>query len=527
MNQPPSRQVELDSPRPAPTRGTTRLRRRGRVALTGLLGGVCLLATGGCEVDSYFDPSVVGRWEHTPTIAPILDRIAVIEEGTTHDLEYSSIRPEDLIPEIKEHRIGAGDGLVITIVGLVEPGRETIIERRVDSRGFVDITEIGEVYLTGLTREQARRSIIDELEERQILSDPLVTVQVVQERERRFNLIGSIGAPGTYSIPVADYRLLEALSVAGQFNEDADFIYIIRQVPLTDEAAAATEPPERRRPRRDDDPTGEEPEGLLDTIDDLLGPEEDPEGRPGPDNGSPSVFPGASPSVSMARAGSPPPIGLVDDEEPETDRDRRARRLGPATETREGARWVYIDGEWVMVRRDVDGREVVDDEPELVTQRIIRVPVRPLIQGDANYNIVVRPGDVVRVPRPDRGSVFMAGEVARPGVYNLQTRLTLTRAIDAAGGLGGLAIPERVDLVRMVGDDRQATIRLNLRAIAEGTQPDIYLKDNDRINVGTSFWALPLAVFRGGFRMSYGFGFLLDRNFGNDVFGAPPVRRQF
>ena len=32
-----------------------------------------------------------------------------------------------------------------------------------------------------------------------------------------------------------------------------------------------------------------------------------------------------------------------------------------------------------------------------------------------------------------------------------------------------------------------------------------------------------LSVLRSGFRATYGFGFLLDRNFGNDVFGAPPL----
>jgi len=104
-------------------------------------------------------------------------------------------------------------------------------------------------------------------------------------------------------------------------------------------------------------------------------------------------------------------------------------------------------------------------------------------------------------------------------------RLTLTRAITSAGGLNGLAIPERVDLTRIVGVNEQATIMLNLRAIQEGTQPDVYIKPDDRINVGTNFWATPLAVLRGGFRTSYGFGFLLDRNFGNDVFGPPPFSR--
>ena len=84
-------------------------------------------------------------------------------------------------------------------------------------------------------------------------------------------------------------------------------------------------------------------------------------------------------------------------------------------------------------------------------------------------------------------------------------------------------MPERVDLIRRVGNDQEATVRLNLRAIFEGLQPDFYLKPNDTINIGTSFAATPLAVIRNGFRASYGFGFVLDRNFGTDVFGPIDV----
>jgi hypothetical protein len=70
---------------------------------------------------------------------------------------------------------------------------------------------------------------------------------------------------------------------------------------------------------------------------------------------------------------------------------------------------------------------------------------------------------------------------------------------------------------------RQATIRINMRAIAEGTQPEILIKPDDRINVGTNLWAFPLAVVRNGFRASYGFGFLLDRNFADEVFGVTVI----
>lgn len=204
-------------------------------------------------------------------------------------------------------------------------------------------------------------------------------------------------------------------------------------------------------------------------------------------------------------------------------------------------RWVFLNGEWRQViqeptaRREglPEGGDPLKSAPkgnEVVTQRVIEVPVAPLIQGVAQYNLVVRAGDAISVPGPRQGFIYLSGPgILRPGVYQLPFtgKLTLQRLIASAGGLGPVAIPERVDLTRMVGNDRQATIRLNLRAIAEGTQPDIFLKPDDLINVGTNFWATPLAVLRGGLRVSYGFGFLLDRNFGNDVFGAPPGDNRF
>jgi protein involved in polysaccharide export with SLBB domain len=155
------------------------------------------------------------------------------------------------------------------------------------------------------------------------------------------------------------------------------------------------------------------------------------------------------------------------------------------------------------------------------------VPTQRLANGDARVNLVIRPGDVIRVPPQPSGNIFIGGQVQRAGTYQMIDKLTLTNALIAAGGLSSIAVQERVDLTRMVGNDRVATIRLNLRAIAERTHPEVYLKPNDQINVGTNFWATPLAVVRNGFRFSYGFGFLVDRNFGNDIFGPPPENNGF
>ncbi|MGD9689191.1 MAG: polysaccharide biosynthesis/export family protein [Phycisphaerales bacterium] len=223
--------------------------------------------------------------------------------------------------------------------------------------------------------------------------------------------------------------------------------------------------------------------------------------------------------------------------------------------------WVFRDGKWVQVTRvrrtgpvrpqqtesgfipnagprpeitpenpvpvEIMKPQEVPGAEKLVTQRVVEVPMAPLLAGSAQFNIVIRPGDIIRVPSAPEGVVYLEGEVNRPGVFSLpgSGRLTLQRAVAAAGGLSNLAVPERVDLTRMVGPDRQATIRLNYRAIREGTMPDVFLKADDVVNFGTNFWAFPLAVIRNGFRASYGFGFILDRNFDENVFGPRQGQR--
>jgi len=149
------------------------------------------------------------------------------------------------------------------------------------------------------------------------------------------------------------------------------------------------------------------------------------------------------------------------------------------------------------------------------------VPYDRLLAGDMRYNIVVRPGDVIRVPARNAGFVYAMGQIARPGAYTVpgESVLTIKQLIASAGGLGQLANPERVDLIRRTGPYQETTVRLNVRSIFNGTEPDIYLKPDDTLNFGTSWYSTPLAVTRNGFRMTYGFGFILDRNFSSNVFG--------
>lgn len=491
----------------------------------------------GCEADSYLDPSVVGRWEHTPSKMPILDRIASIEDEKGDLVEYSDPTPEDLVPQPRTYRFGPGDTLSVTLYDWVQIGVPEVYELSIDARGFVEIPQLGRVLAQGKTSEELVTDLQNQM--RRLLPNPLASVQAQSQRESTFNLIGAVTSPGPYFIPKADYRLLEAIHAGGRFDDQIREVYVIRQVPLYDMPApgaqqtmpgAAPGSNTFRNPEPQVNPSGTPTPSpdLVDIIDQIAGPEKEgaaPDATPAPSS-SPGIMraAGAGAMTAMAAQDAPMPvIDLIEDEPTRPARDSKANAAPVAG-------WVYLNGQWVQVRPTAGtGSSGIANEPEqMMTQRVIRVPLDQLMAGRQSVNIVVLPGDVIRVPTAESGLVFVSGQVARAGSYGIPAGgLTLKQAMTSAGGLGSLAIPERVDLIRRVSRNEEATIRLNARAIFEATQPDLFLKPNDQINVGTNFWALPMAVLRGGFRASYGFGFLLDRNFGNDVFGAPPDNRGF
>ena len=58
--------------------GKVRSLRLGRSVVAVALAAGALEGLGGCEIDSFINPSVLGYWEHTPTVVPILTRLGPI-----------------------------------------------------------------------------------------------------------------------------------------------------------------------------------------------------------------------------------------------------------------------------------------------------------------------------------------------------------------------------------------------------------------------------------------------------------------
>ncbi|MHC4787010.1 MAG: polysaccharide biosynthesis/export family protein [Planctomycetota bacterium] len=546
-----------------------------------------VLAMGGCNVTSYFDPSKTGRFEATPTTIPILERIDVIERDPDPWAKASAVTADDLLPSDLTYRLAAGDVITVEILELMIQGEVWVSTRRIDAGGYFRLpAPIGDVRAAGLTTQEFQDEVVRLVDER-VMRSPMVNVLVEQSGGFVYTVYGAVAETGVFTLATADHRLLDALALAGGVPLSTERVYVIRQVPLAEEVIfqparrapdARPAPPEEgpvdieslirqleqpQRPPRQQPPQAPEPpaapveeppppgpqrppidiEELLDELDEAptAAPQTPPvdvddliEDVDGPGG---HVAPGAlfyqesGPPIDIEQLEPiqvpPPPVNRrpPDAVQPQTSPQPRA---GEAT-------YIYIPerDEWVPVRAEVPPEPAAEQpaapdpapEQDLFVTRIIEIPFSRLKQGDPSFNVVIRPKDRIYVAEQRMGVIYIDGEIARPGVYSLPAsgKLTLSRLVAAAGGLGSLAIPERVDLTRIVGENREAAIRLNLGAIRKKTQPDLYLKPDDHIIIGTDFWAVPLAVFRNGLRMTYGFGFLLDRNFGNDVFGAPPV----
>ncbi len=543
-----------------------------------------LAGLAGCETNGWLiDPQRTGYFETTPTAIPILSRIDVIEQASDATIEFSQPTAEDLVPVQLEYRLASGDIVKVSIPQLVSAEQTDISTRVVDQAGKITLPIIGQVQAGGRTIPELEGDIKDRL--KGIITNPKAFVSVEEGRAYQFRVLGSVEQPGLFGLNKPDLRVLDALALARGAAPTTTRILITRakaqeskQDAVGSTAAPATAAPTGAgeapvRPAGPQTPAGGTAPPSGGDIDALIN--ELPNASEPPKQVPPAA---ATPSTEPKPADQPPPVAEpAKPAEPANLEPAKPARLGMLASTRpadppididtleapkaadapvaaqvsaeEGDRFTFDSAtqSWVRVGRaqasapapsaetpsqDAGIKSVETAKAGLkntakraVTSRVIEIDYNALVRGASNLNVIIHPDDMIYCDQGDVGVVYIDGLIARPGVYNLPTsgKLTLSRLVAAAGGLGELAIPQRVDLVRRIGADKEACIRVNLAAIRNRAEPDILLRPDDHINIGTNFWATPLAVIRNGFRMTYGFGFLVDRNWGNDIFGPPPT----
>ncbi|MEM7204683.1 MAG: polysaccharide biosynthesis/export family protein [Planctomycetota bacterium] len=92
----------------------------------------------------------------------------------------------------------------------------------------------------------------------------------------------------------------------------------------------------------------------------------------------------------------------------------------------------------------------------------------------------------VNLKKPNVKSVFVAGEVNRPGAVPWSSQLTITMAVAAAGGFQITAKDSDVLLVRPVADGSPRTVRVNVWGVLKSREPDVPLLPGDVVWAQTS-----------------------------------------
>ena len=497
--------------------------------LTVPLAVIGLFAAGGCGSANWFingfgDPTQVGNFLK-PVRLEIRESLSLLEEPLgIQDAEEPT--PDDTVAHYVAPEISPGDFLRISIFELVAMGVDTQLELQVSPSGFETMPELGPVKVAGFTPRNLELELKELLREADILNNAEVKVSVLRSEAMQYTVFGQIPSPGNYPLSRPDFRLLSALAAAGGLQPQIEKIYVIREgakdAGLRD---AATPDPEKSEESSQ--------ASIPFTMSDVSG------------SGTASSLPATStPATTPATA--PSPVSPIDELEI-LEGAPQGRQVTPEYDPETGVWVLHAEGEKAAATGPTTFPEEVletrppvptgipdaltrpfEVDPDLEDQileprvRIIEIPTKGLREGDPRYNIVIRSHDLINVPLGNVGEYFMGGNVGRPGAYSLTgRRITVKQAIVAAGGFGPLAWPARADLIRRVSNDEEQIIQVDLDAIFAGKAPDFFLRPDDVVNVGSSPAATFLAVMRNAFRLSYGFGFVYDRNFGDsDSFAA-------
>lgn len=480
---------------------------------------VALAACGGCTsiFNGWLDPTQVGRFRSTCITMDLRRSVSVADEPTT-EIEASEPTPDDLQVETRDYSLRPGDLIDISIFELMVPGQPWVEYRQVSWAGYITIPQVKQdILASGKSARELEKHIEKVLQDEQILAQPEVTVLVREARGMTFNILGAVATPRTEIIPRPNFRILDALASAGGTTPPGGpkqplvkMVYVFRsnqgsttRTPVPDLGGLDAREPETRVNFASVGTSGsvaaadEGGHWIYSNNEWKFVKDKETSPPPGPVRDTPPPVVRPAPTTRSGAASQPRPPAEEPLARPSTPaagpQARQTTRPCPTPAGAEG---------WEELAAKIHSR------------RVIAIPLDKLEAGDQRYNVVIRDGDTVWVPPPLQGEFYIMGNVNRPGTFSLTGRdITIRQAITAAGGLGVLADPTRAELIRRIGSDQEQILAINIDRIFAGREPDIILKPDDTINVGTNALMPFLAVLRNAFRATYGFGFVYDRNF--------------
>jgi len=139
----------------------------------------------------------------------------------------------------------------------------------------------------------------------------------------------------------------------------------------------------------------------------------------------------------------------------------------------------------------LDSAQLFRTQPD-GTMKILSVDLREALAGNPVDNILIQPRDRLLIhrnsARVDPPTVYITGEVAKPGRYPLTTNMHVEDLVRVAGGVKRSAYTESADLARFDMNASRANpsdrLELNLAAAMSGdAKADVPLRDGDILTV--------------------------------------------
>ncbi|MGA7932888.1 MAG: SLBB domain-containing protein [Kovacikia sp.] len=414
--------------------------------------------------------------------------------------------PQPTIPQVSEdgYRLGVGDRLKVDIFSVPEYSGEY----QVLQDGTLNLPQVGAVPVQGKTLKQASSAIAAKFDP--YLTRPIITVSLLAARPVTITISGEVSRPGSYTVPAVSPTtdpsagvpiVTRVIQLAGGTTQAAD----IRRVQV-------------RRPRSGNGSTDE-----VITVDlwQLVQAGNARQDLPLRDGDS-IVIPATTAvnlneaqqlaSTSFAASQSRPLrvaiVGEVNRPGPHILTEETREQTGVSSNSGQQiptvTRAIQVAG---GITQSADIRNIqVRRFTKAGSEQVIDVDFWKLLQaGDMRQDLPLQDGDTVVIPTaknmtpedatalasasfaPDKISVYVVGEVGRPGTVQVPPNTPLNQAILAAGGFNNRAKKGAVTFIRLNpnGTVTQRSIPVDFsKGINEANNPA--LRNNDTIVVGRS-----------------------------------------
>jgi polysaccharide biosynthesis/export protein len=119
---------------------------------------------------------------------------------------------------------------------------------------------------------------------------------------------------------------------------------------------------------------------------------------------------------------------------------------------------------------------------------VAHINIRTIMNGkDPQDNILIKPHDVITVPRARL--IYVLGNVSKPGGYVMTDNesMSLTQAIALAGGWSQTAALSETKVLRANGGAEREQISANIKKIMQNKAPDLQMQPDDILYVPNSF----------------------------------------